>query len=196
MAATLRVETPWTYISDGQLQRPLAADPLQRRGVELDAPGLRHLDGERPEPGVQGLRLEPVGIALALLGSLVGGGPEGTGPFELHDLVEQDGDGPGHPVEAVLGQEFRDLIEGGSLHLAGHRRSSPRVGSLPSKEPAMACRFKTGLIYRSQDALPASGRRRGGKAPTTVAELAEALGEFKRTYNERWTIRRRGHRTP
>ena len=30
----------------------------------------------------------------------------------------------------------------------------------------------------------------------TVAELAEALGEFKRTYNERWVIRRHGHRTP
>ncbi|QDV39268.1 IS2 transposase TnpB (plasmid) [Tautonia plasticadhaerens] len=30
----------------------------------------------------------------------------------------------------------------------------------------------------------------------TVVELAEALGEFKRTYNERWVIRRHGHRTP
>ena len=30
----------------------------------------------------------------------------------------------------------------------------------------------------------------------TVAELVEALGEFKRTYNERWMIGRHGHRTP
>jgi putative transposase len=30
----------------------------------------------------------------------------------------------------------------------------------------------------------------------TVADLVEALGEFKRTYNERWVIRRHGHRTP
>jgi len=30
----------------------------------------------------------------------------------------------------------------------------------------------------------------------TVAELVEALGEFKRTYNERWLIRRHGHRPP
>lgn len=30
----------------------------------------------------------------------------------------------------------------------------------------------------------------------TVAELAEALGEFKRTYNERWLIGRHGHRAP
>ena len=29
-----------------------------------------------------------------------------------------------------------------------------------------------------------------------VAELAEALGEFKRAYNERWVIRRHGLRTP
>ena len=30
----------------------------------------------------------------------------------------------------------------------------------------------------------------------TVAELVEALGEFKRTYNERWLIGRHGHRAP
>jgi putative transposase len=30
----------------------------------------------------------------------------------------------------------------------------------------------------------------------TVAELAQALSEFKRTYNERWLIRRHGHRPP
>jgi putative transposase len=30
----------------------------------------------------------------------------------------------------------------------------------------------------------------------TVAELVEALGEFKRTYNERWLIGRHGHRPP
>jgi transposase InsO family protein len=30
----------------------------------------------------------------------------------------------------------------------------------------------------------------------TVGELAEALREFKRAYNERWLIRRHGHRPP
>ena len=30
----------------------------------------------------------------------------------------------------------------------------------------------------------------------TVAELVAASGEFKRTYDERWVIRRHGHRTP
>ncbi len=30
----------------------------------------------------------------------------------------------------------------------------------------------------------------------TVAELAEALREFKRTYNEKWLIGRHGHRAP
>lgn len=34
------------------------------------------------------------------------------------------------------------------------------------------------------------------RAFATVAELAEALREFKRTYNERWLIGRHGHRTP
>jgi hypothetical protein len=33
----------------------------------------------------------------------------------------------------VLGQEFRDLIQGGSLHLVGHRRSSPSGWLAPSK---------------------------------------------------------------
>jgi len=31
---------------------------------------------------------------------------------------------------------------------------------------------------------------------STAAELAEALREFKRTYNELWLIGRHGHRTP
>ena len=30
----------------------------------------------------------------------------------------------------------------------------------------------------------------------TVVELVEALGEFKRTYNEKWLIGRHRHRTP
>jgi putative transposase len=34
------------------------------------------------------------------------------------------------------------------------------------------------------------------RAFATVAELVEALGEFKRIYNEQWLIRRHGHRTP
>ena len=47
------------HLGHGQLQGPLAPDPLlQGRGVELDAPGLRDLDGQRPDPGVDGLGLE------------------------------------------------------------------------------------------------------------------------------------------
>jgi transposase InsO family protein len=34
------------------------------------------------------------------------------------------------------------------------------------------------------------------RAFATVAELAEALREFKRAYNERWLVGRHGHRTP
>lgn len=30
----------------------------------------------------------------------------------------------------------------------------------------------------------------------TVADLAEALGRFRATYNERWLIGRHGHRSP
>jgi putative transposase len=35
-----------------------------------------------------------------------------------------------------------------------------------------------------------------GRTFATVAELVEALREFKRLYNERWLIRRHGHRPP
>jgi hypothetical protein len=48
-----------------------------------------------------------VGVAPPLLGSLVGCGPEDVGAFELHDLVEQDGEGLGHAVESVFGQDSR-----------------------------------------------------------------------------------------
>ena len=34
------------------------------------------------------------------------------------------------------------------------------------------------------------------RTSATAGELAEALREFKRTYNERWLIERHGHRTP
>jgi len=122
------------HLGDGQLQCPLAADALlQGRGVELDAPGLRDRQGEGTEPGVEGLGLEPVGVAGTLLGPLVGHRPEGVRSFELHDLVEQDGDGLSHAVEAVPGQQFHHLVQGGRLHLVGHRRygSLKRFGSLP-----------------------------------------------------------------
>lgn len=57
-----------------------------------------------------------------------GGGPKGVGPLQLPDLVEQDADGLGHAVEDVLGQ---NLVEGGGLVVAGHRRWSPLAGSAP-----------------------------------------------------------------
>jgi hypothetical protein len=71
---------------------------------------------------MEGAGLEAIGVPPALLGPLVGPGPEGVRTLDLHDLVHQHGDGRGEPVEAVLGQEFRDLVEGGSSDLGGHRR--------------------------------------------------------------------------
>lgn len=46
-------------------------------------------------------------------------------------------------VETSLGEEFPDLVQGGSLHLVdGHRLSFLlSFGDLP-KEPAMTCHFR------------------------------------------------------
>src|SRR5947209_20551521 len=93
-------------------------------------------------PWLNAIRLEAVGVAGAALGPLVGADLEHGGPLQLHDLVEQDPEGVGQPVEAVLGEEFPDLVEGGSLILVGHRRSISLVWLAPSKGPAVARRFK------------------------------------------------------
>ena len=66
MAATLLVETPWTYISaTASFNARSTADALlQGRGIEPDAPGLWHLDGQRADPGVDGPGLEAVGVPV------------------------------------------------------------------------------------------------------------------------------------
>ena len=61
-------------------------------------------------PWLNAIRLEPVGVAGAVLCSLVGPGPQGVGPFDLHDLIEQDSHGLSQAIEAVLGQQFRDPV--------------------------------------------------------------------------------------
>jgi hypothetical protein len=55
------------------------------------------------------------------------------GPLQFHDLVQEHADGPCHAVEAVLGQQFRDLVECGSLIVVGHCRWSPLVRLAPSR---------------------------------------------------------------
>jgi len=71
---------------------------------------------------VEGFGLEAVGDAGPLLGPLIGHGPKGVRPLQLHDLVKEGGDGLDHAVESVLGQEFHLLVQGGNLSLVGHRR--------------------------------------------------------------------------
>jgi len=148
------------HLGHGQLQRPLAAEPLlQGRGVELDAPCLGHGQRERPDPCLDGLGLEAVGVPLAVVAALIGPGPEHGGPLQLHDLVEQDPEGVGQAIESLLGQELADLVEGGSLREVGHRRSISLGWLAPSKGPAVARRFKPNPrhrrrgIYRNKDAL-------------------------------------------
>jgi hypothetical protein len=77
---------------------------LQGAKGELDAPGLRHLHVDRPEPGVESLGLKPLACGPFVALTTGRGRRRGVRPLQLHDLFEQDGDGPGHPVEAVLGK--------------------------------------------------------------------------------------------
>ena len=68
MAATLRVETPWTYIS---ATASFKAYPFEHRGIEFDAAGLWHLELQRAEPTLDRLGLEAVGVAASVGGPLV-----------------------------------------------------------------------------------------------------------------------------
>jgi hypothetical protein len=124
------------------------------------------------------IRPEAVGVAGPALGPLVGAGPERGGPLQLHDLVEQDPEGVGQAVEALLGGEFPDLVEGGGLHLVGHRRLVPLGWLAPSKGPAVARRFNPNPrhrrrgIYRNQDALSRNAVSPSG-AETRAARAAQ-----------------------
>src|SRR5665647_1540422 len=167
------------HLGNGELQGSLAADALlQGRGIKVDAPGLGDGQRDRAHSGQDGLGLEAVGIPLTPLGSLVGACPEGVGPFELHDLVEQEGEDLGHAVESVLGQEFPDLFEGVSLRVVGHRRSVSLGWLAPSKEPAMTCRFKAN---RSRGPSRAGYARR--RRPTSDREITEAMMHYQKIYD-------------
>ena len=109
------------HLGQGQLQGPFAAfAPFERRRIELDAAGLRHLQVQLAEAAGDGLGLEAVGIAASRFGALVGSGAEHRGAFELHGFVEEGFECLGHAVESVLGQEVDNFVAGVRLIVVGH----------------------------------------------------------------------------
>ena len=94
MAATLRVETPWT-----------GAHPfVETLGIEAALAHLGHGDGEGAEAGVERLVLEAVGLGLALGTALVGSGADELLPFKQHGRVEQQAHRLGQRLQAPLGE--------------------------------------------------------------------------------------------
>jgi len=103
------------HFGQGELQGPFAAfAPFDGLGIERDAAG------HRAQAGLHGLRLEPIGIASAAFGSLVGLGMEGVRPFDLHGFVVEHSAGVGHSVKSVLGEQFQNLFKDGRMFLVGH----------------------------------------------------------------------------
>ena len=177
-ASTSRADTPCDlHLGHRQLEVPLAADaPIRGRGVELHAPRLGHLDAQRPGPGMDGLGLVAVRVAPAQARTALRARPRRrVGPLQLHDLVKQDGDGPGQAVEAALGEPSRDPVRGGqatsgepssvvSLGMVGTFRGNRGRPAASSPMVTMEGRRNS----RNQDALPCRwGVARRGRSGET-----------------------------
>jgi hypothetical protein len=66
--------------------------------IEVEARSLGDVDSDGADTGADGLGLVAVGVAAAVLGSLVRAAPEGLGTFEFQGFIEENGDGLDHAV--------------------------------------------------------------------------------------------------
>ena len=62
---------------------------------------LRNAEVDGSDPSGEGAFLEAIGAAVALLGSLVGGGSEVAFSFDQHGVVDECGDGFGKSFKSV-----------------------------------------------------------------------------------------------
>ena len=62
---------------------------MEAAPLSIDFPYLRDSDGDLSQAGVEGIVFAAVGMARALLGTLVRGGSEVLLPLDLHDGVEE-----------------------------------------------------------------------------------------------------------
>ena len=123
MAATLRVETPCTYISAKaslracSLRTPFSSE----EGVELQAgTDLGDLEGDGPDPGGEGLGLEAVGLSLACGSALIGLGLEDDGAFAAHGFIDEEADALAEALVALLSEELQDGVQEIRVGLVRH----------------------------------------------------------------------------
>jgi len=90
-----------------------AADAfLEGGGIEgQPAADLRHLEGDATDAGGEGLVLEAIGVAEALLAALVGFCVEGAGAFAEHGLVDEDANDLGEAAGTLFGEELQDGVQ-------------------------------------------------------------------------------------
>jgi len=62
----------------------------------------------RPTRGGEGLVLEAIGVAEALLAAQVGFCVEGAGAFAEHGLIHEDANALGEAAGALFGEELQD----------------------------------------------------------------------------------------
>jgi hypothetical protein len=177
------------------MPRPMAVDH------PIVASADRH--GQRGSPGRllarPGRLPEGARCAVDFLGDFVDRGPDVRGTIEW-----VLGLGARHQVvAAVMGSHDLALVraarlDGGAPRLTGSTADDVYFPSPPTRFP--------GDRYRSREGCQRAGPRTGWTGPLgrlpirrshpSVAELVEALREFRRRYNEQWLIGRHGHRWP
>ena len=146
------------HLGDGDRHRPLAADTaLERPRVEgtalvvAETPGLGNPQIDVADAGLEGLRLELVGIALTIGGSLMRLGFKGLLALDLHGMIHERGEDLGDRRRTQIDQQCIEVGERRSdSFLVGHRRFSflgelalprkPRWPTSSTRGPVWACR--------------------------------------------------------
>lgn len=101
------------HLRDSQSESALAAGAaFESGGIEVHI--AAHLgDGEREpaEASVESLGFETIGVALAGVGALVRFSVEGLGALDFHGLIEEESEGIGEAVGALVENDGDDLVE-------------------------------------------------------------------------------------
>jgi len=86
------------------------------------APSLRDPQADLADACVQDLRLEAVGVAVTVGGSLMRLGLEHLLPLDLHGMVHEGREGGGHGIRAMLDRQINEVADRRTIFLVGHRR--------------------------------------------------------------------------
>ena len=110
------------HFGQGQFEGLLAAHALfEGAGIEFDAAtDLGDGEGDGGQTEVEGFVLEAVGVAGALIGTLVRLSFENLGAFLEHRLVDEQADAFSQAVGAFFGNELQDGVQEFRLVLVGH----------------------------------------------------------------------------